>query len=373
MNRLPVDALRQERLGHTVTDRANLPAHPPTAPFSQHLRGRKVLITGGLGFIGSSLAHRLVDLGAHVVLVDGLIAGHGGNLFNIRDIQDRLTLNLADVRNDSVMSLLVKDQEYVFNLAGHRSHTDSMTNPYNDLDLNCRAPLSLLECCRHHNPRVKIVHASTRQVYGRPEYLPVDERHPTRPLDVNGVDKLAGELYHLVYHSAYGIRTCILRLTNTYGPRMRVQDSRQTFLGGWIRQLIEGETLQIYGDGRQLRDFNYVDDVVDAFLLAAASDASDGQVYNLGGGPPISLGELAELLIDLNGGGRAQLVPFPRHQKMIDIGSYYANAAKIHAVLGSRPRIPLREGLARTLAYYREYHDHYWTPNARSAISRSRP
>lgn len=321
--------------------------------------GRSVLITGGMGFIGSNLAHRLVGLGARVLLVDSLIPTYGGNLTNIAGIETAVRVNIADVRDEHGMRYLVKEQDYIFNLAGQVSHLDSMTDPYTDLEINARSQLSILEACRHGNPAAKIVFASTRQIYGKPEYLPVDERHPLQPVDVNGINKLAGEWYHIVYHNVYGLPTVSLRLTNTYGPRMRVKDARQTFLGWWIRQILEGKTLQIYGDGRQLRDFTYVDDAVEALLLAAAQDAANGQIYNLGGDDPISLLELAELMVEIFSSGRYELIPFPPDRKQIDIGDYYGNYDKIALELGWRPQTALRQGLTQTLTYFKEHLPHY--------------
>ena len=323
-------------------------------------RGKRVLITGGLGFIGSNLAHRLVELGAEVLIVDSLIPDYGGNLFNVYGIQDRVRINIADVRDRSSMDYLVQGQDYLFNLAGQVSHLDSMRDPFTDLEINCRSQLSILESCRHNNPNVKVVFASTRQIYGVPDYLPVDERHLVHPTDVNGINKMAGEWYHIIYNNVYGVRATSLRLTNTYGPRMRVRDARQTFLGLWIRLIVEGKELMIYGDGRQVRDFNYVDDVVDAFLRAGADDQANGQVYNLGGDEPVSLLYLAQLIIELAGKGSYRLVPWPENRKRIDIGDYYGDYRKIHGKLGWRPRVPLEEGLRRTLRYYEEFRHHYW-------------
>jgi UDP-glucose 4-epimerase len=323
-------------------------------------RGKKVLITGGLGFIGSTLARRLVDLGADVVLVDSLIPEYGGNLFNIAGIEDRVRVNIADVRDEYSMDYLVRGQDYLFNLAGQTSHLDSMREPYTDLEINCRAQLSILEACRKHNRNIKIVFASTRQIYGVPDYLPVDERHLLHPTDVNGVNKMAGEWYHIVYNNVYGIRACALRLTNTIGPRMRVRDARQTFLGWWVRQIIEGQEIQVFGDGTQLRDFNDVDDAVDAFLRAAVHEGANGKVFNLGSAEVISLKDLAALLVDLHGKGAFRIVPFPEDRKRIDIGHYYGDYAAIRQALEWEPRVPLREGLARTLAYYTKHAAHYW-------------
>ncbi len=326
----------------------------PTTLFA----GRRVLITGGLGFIGSNLARRLVGAGARVTLVDSLIPEYGGNLFNIAGIEDRARVNISDVRDEHSMRYLVQGQDYLFNLAGQTSHLDSMHDPYTDLDINCRAQLTILEACRKNNPGVKAVFASTRQIYGKPDALPVPETHPLRPVDVNGINKLAGEWYHILYNNVYGIRACALRLTNTYGPRMRIRDARQTFLGVWIRCLVEGRPFEVW-DGAQLRDFSYVDDAVEALLLAAADPAADGQVFNLGGAPPISLAALAELLVAVHGGGSFTVRPFPAERQRIDIGDYYADDSLIRATLGWAPKISLHEGLARTAAYYREHSARY--------------
>ncbi|HEY8360763.1 MAG TPA: NAD-dependent epimerase/dehydratase family protein [Ramlibacter sp.] len=323
-------------------------------------QGKKVLITGGLGFIGSNLARRLVEQGAHVTLVDSLIPQYGGNLFNVQDIRDRLVVNICDVRDAFAMPYLVQGQDYLFNLAGQTSHLDSMLDPQSDLAINAGAQLSILEACRKANPTIKVVFASTRQIYGKPDYLPVDEKHPVRPVDVNGINKLAGEWYHLLYNNVHGIRACALRLTNTYGPGMRVKDARQTFLGIWIRLVIEGKPIQIFGDGSQLRDFNHVDDCVDAMLLAGARAESDGKLYNLGSPEVISLRALAQQLVDVAGDARFELVPFPPERKAIDIGDYYGDHGLIASELGWQPRVPLRTGLQRTLDYYREHAAHYW-------------
>jgi UDP-glucose 4-epimerase len=322
--------------------------------------GANVLITGGLGFVGSTLAHRLVGLGARVTLVDSLIPIYGGNLRNVAGIEERVKINIADVRDEYSMDYLVQGQDFLFNLAGQTSHLDSMRDPYADLDINCRAQLSILEACRKHNPTLKLVYASTRQIYGKPDYLPVDERHPLHPVDVNGINKMAGEWYHILYNNVYGLRACALRLTNTYGPRMRVKDARQTFLGIWIKKLVDDEPIQVFGDGTQIRDFNYVDDVVDALLLAAATRAADGQIFNLGSDETINLRDLAALLIETGAAGSFEIIPFPSDRKAIDIGDYYADYRLIQGRLGWRPRIALREGLARTLAFYRQERDYYW-------------
>ena len=326
---------------------------------SNYYNGKRVLIKGGLGFIGSSLARALVSAGAEVTLVDSLIPEYGGNVFNINDIRDRVKINISDVRDPFSIAYLLQGQDYLFNLAGQTSHMDSMNNPQNDLDINATAQLSILEACRKVNPKIKIVFGSTRQLYGKPDYLPVDEKHPIRPVDVNGINKLAGEWYHLLYNNVYGIRACALRLTNTYGPGMRVKDARQTFLGIWVRLLIEGKPIKVFGDGLQLRDFNYVDDCVDALLLAGSSEQANGKVYNLGSTEVVSLKNVAEMMVQ-DHGGAFDLVPFPPERKAIDIGDYYSDFSLISGELGWQPKIDLREGLRRTIAYYRKHHRYYW-------------
>ena len=322
--------------------------------------GKRVLITGGLGFIGSALAKVLVNSGAEVTLVDSLIPEYGGNFFNISEIKDCVRVNICDVRDSFAISHLVKGMDYLFNLAGQTSHMDSMHDPFTDLNINASAQLSILEACRKYNRNVKLIFASTRQLYGKPEYLPVDEKHPIRPVDVNGINKLAGEWYHILYNNVYGIQACALRLTNTYGPGMRVRDARQTFLGVWVRNLIENRPILVFGDGSQLRDFNYVDDVVNAILLAALSEKANGEVFNLGSHEVVNLKSVAKKMSEMLDEGHYKIVPFPPERKAIDIGDYYSDFMKIKRVLGWEPKVALDEGLEKTVAYYRKHHEHYW-------------
>ena len=326
-----------------------------TVDYRAFYRGRAVMITGGLGFIGSNLARQLVDLGADVLLVDSLIPEYGGNLFNIDGIAERVRVNVADIRQQSTMNYLVQGRDVIFSLAGQVSHVDSMRDPYTDLDINCRSQLTVLEACRNFNAQVKIVFAGTRQVYGRPGSLPVDETHLVRPTDVNGINKAAGEYYHLVYNNVFGVRGCSLRLTNVYGPRQLLKHNRQGFIGWFIRLAIEGQTIQIYGDGSQQRDFVYVDDAADAFLRAGASDACNGEVFNVGGDEPISHRDLTAMLIRVAGSGSMEYVAWPPESKAIDIGSFYADSTKFRTTTGWRPSVGLEEGLRRTIAFYREH------------------
>ena len=330
-----------------------------TEPYREFYRGRRVLITGGLGFIGSNLAKALVDLDADVLLVDSLIPDYGGNLANIAGFESRLRVNIADVRQASTMSYLVQGRDVIFNLAGQVSHIDSMRDPHTDLEINCRSQLTILEACRQHNPKTKVVFAGTRQIYGRPERLPVDETHLVRPTDVNGINKAAGENYHIVYNNVFGVRACSLRLTNVYGPRQLIRHNRQGFIGWFIRLALEGREIQIFGDGTQIRDFVYVDDAADAFLRAGASDACNGHVFNVGGTEPTSHKDLVAMLIDVAGAGSVRYVSWPSEKKAIDIGSFYADSTRFRRAVGWEPRVSLRTGFARTLEYYRAYAREY--------------
>ena len=327
--------------------------------FREFYRGRRVLITGGLGFIGSNLARRLVDLGADVLVVDSLLPNCGGNLFNLEGVADRLRINIADVRQGTTMNYLVRGRDVIFNLAGQVSHIDSMEDPETDLDINCRSQLTILEACRQHNPSTKVVFASTRQVYGRPDRLPVSESQLVRPTDINGINKAAGENYHLVYNNVFGVRACVLRLTNVYGPRQLIRHNRQGFIGWFIRLALEGGEIQVYGDGSQIRDFVYVDDAAEAFLQAGALDACNGDVFNVGGAEPMAHRDLVTLLLKEAGHGSTRLVPWPADKQRIDIGSFYSDSSKFTATTGWRPAVRLREGVRRTLAYYRAHFDRY--------------
>lgn len=322
--------------------------------------GQNVLITGGLGFIGSNLAIRLVELGARVTLLDSMIPSHGGNLFNVEPVRDRVTVNISDMRDVHGLEYLVGGQDVIFNLAGQISHIESMTDPLTDLEINSKSQLALLEVVRKRNPEARIVFTGTRQVYGRPEYLPVDEKHPIGFTDVNGVNNFAGESFHRLYHDVYGLRTCVLRLTNTYGPRQLIRHSLQGFIAWFIRCLFDGRAIQLYGGGEQKRDLTFVDDVVEALLLAGNNENGWGQVFNLGGPETVSLRELAHRMVEVSGiSVPIESVPFPAEKKRIDIGDYYADDRKFRAAAGWSPRTSICDGLKRTFDYYRAHLEHY--------------
>ncbi len=323
-------------------------------PYGALFAGTKVMITGGLGFIGSNLALRLVELGADVTVVDCLAPDYGGNPANLSGFETRLAIHRTDLRDRDAMRALLPGQRFIFNLAGQIGHLASMTEPLVDLEINATAQLALLEDCRALNPDAAILYASTRQIYGRPDYLPVDEAHPVRPVDVNGIHKLAAETYHLLYHRVYGLNAVALRLTNTYGPRMRIKDARQTFLGVWLRRAIEGLDFEVW-EGAQRRDLTYVDDAVEAFLLAAATPSCFGAAYNIGAPPPVTLDELARLVVEIGGTGRFETKSFPADRKRIDIGDYWADDSRFRAATGWAPTVEIKDGLARSFDYFRAH------------------
>jgi UDP-glucose 4-epimerase len=317
-------------------------------------RGAHAVITGGVGLIGSALARRLVGLGAQVLLVDSMVAEGGANLANIADIKGQVRIETIDIRDAAALRHLLVGQDFLFDLAAQTSHLDSMTAPFDDLAVNCTAQLQLLELCRSVAPQIGIVHAGTRQMYGRPRYLPVDEAHPLRATDVNAVNKTAGEAYHLLYHDVYGIKSRSLRLTNVYGPGMRIKDARQNFLGIWLRRALEGDAFEVWG-GEQRRDMIYVDDAAEAFLAAAVTPQTAGLALNVGGDAPYSLAEIAAALIAANKGGRCEVREFPAERKRIDIGDFITDDRQFRALAQWTPRTSLAEGLALSLDYYRRH------------------
>jgi UDP-glucose 4-epimerase len=331
-------------------------------PLSDFYQNRRVLVLGGLGFIGSNLALTLVESGADVTLVDSMLAGLGSNLFNIQPIRDRVRVNISDVRDSYSLPALVRGQDVIFSLAGQVSHVTSMQEPLADQEINCRSQLSLLECCRKHNPEAKIVFASTRQLYGRPRYLPVDERHPIAPVDVNGVSKHAAELYYALYHEVHGLRTVALRLTNTYGPRLNLRGTGQGFISVFLRRALTNLRIDVFGNGQQQRDFNFVDDVSQAFLLAGAHDHLDGKVFNLGHAEHCSLIDFVGILAQ-HVHVEYRCIEIPPDYAAIELGDYYGDFSKFHEATGWTPQWDLSTGIAATWQYYREHEKHYLEPS----------
>lgn len=313
---------------------------------SPPLAGDRVLVAGGLGTIGSMLAIRLVELGAEVTVVDCLLPEGGGRLENIARVREHVRLVVDDIR--AVADDVCRGVDVVFDLAGRTGHADSMLDPAGDLAVNCGVPLAILGACRRLAPEARIVFTSTRQVYGRPDWLPITENHPIRPVDFNGIHKSAAEGYHVLAHRLHGTATTVLRLTNVVGPTMRLIDGRQTFLGAWIRNPLDDVPIEVWG-GEQRRDLLDVDDCVDALLLAATSPAAIGRIFNVGHESPIRLDELAALLVRLHGRGTWVKRDFPPERAAIDIGDACTDASAIRATLGWRRRMELEESLRRVL------------------------
>ena len=302
---------------------------------------------------------RLLDIGSRVTIIDGLLPGQGGNLFNVQDVKDDVELHVEDMRSADAVNRLVQGKEIIFNLASQISHVESLSDPQQDLEVNCRAHLTLLEACRLQNRDVRIVLTATRAQYGAPRYLPVDEKHPQQPTDINGIHKMAQEAYHFSYSRTWGIPICALRLTNTYGPRQPLKNPRHGFINWFVRLALEGGCLRVYGDGSQLRDLNYVDDVVNALLLAGDSSKAVGEAFNLGSGRPVSVGDLARLVVRIAGSGSIERVEFPEAEQRIEIGDYYADYSKIRDALGWEPNVSLEEGLRRTIDFFVAHKEHY--------------
>ena len=326
----------------------------------QAYAGKRALVTGGLGFIASNLVHGLTALGCAVTVIDSLAPEQGGNRFNLSGIEDEVDVRIADIRDEAAVTDAVRGQDFVFNMAASVSHLDSLGAPFHDLDVNLRGTLNVLEAIRREAPEARVVYSGTRSEYGLIQTVPVTEDHPLLPTEVNSADKAAAGMYHFAYHIAHGLQTTNLRLTNTYGPRMLTAHWRQGFINWFVRLAVEGGTFKLYGDGSQVRDLVYVDDVVRALLLAGVTPGVAGQTLNVGSSNPVSLKQIATELVDITGKGNIEYVPFPDDAKRIEIGDYVAATQKIERILDWRPAVPLREGLERSARYFEAYREHYW-------------
>ena len=323
--------------------------------------GKHVLITGGLGFVGSNLAIQLVEAGAKVTLLDSMLPLYGGNPFNIEPIHDRVQVNFSDIRDRNSMNYVVREQDYIFHLAGQVSHVDSITDPFTDVDINVNGTLAVLEACRKFNPDARIIFTGTRGQYGPSVKLPVDESAPTNPMGMYAITNLTAEKIVLMYHQVHHLRGVCLRITNTYGPRHQMKHNRYGVLNWFIRLALDNETIPIFGDGRILRDFIYIDDLTSALMMCGLCDAAYGDLFNVGSGAPISFLDLMNKIVEIAGSGSYEYTPFTVERKALEPGDYWSDISKIKSVVGWEPRVPMEEGLQRTIAYYRAHRDHYWT------------
>ncbi len=329
-------------------------------PYEEAFQGKRVLVTGGLGFIGSNLSVRLVELGAKVTIVDNMMPRLGGNLFNVKEIMDHIQINFSDVRDEHSMDYLVKDQDFIFHLAGQVNHVDSIRNPIQDLDINCRGTLVLLESCRKYNREVKVIFSGTRGEYGASVKLPVAEDHPTNPKGIYAVTNLSAEKMVLVYDDVHKISGTCLRITNTYGPRHQMAHDEYGVLNWFIRKAIDDELIPVFGDGHILRDFLYVDDLVECFLQVAICSSAYGEVFNVGTGIPINFIDLAKKIVEVAGSGKVAFTEFTKERKEVEPGDYYTDISKVRKVVGWTPKTDLREGLKKTIEFYRKYKKEYW-------------
>jgi len=322
--------------------------------------GRSVLITGGLGFIGSNLAISLVALGAGVTLVDALIPEYGGNPFNIEPVRGCVQVNYGDICDRHAMDWLVRGQDYVFHLAGQVSHVMSLTDPYPDIEYNIKGTVVVMEALRRFNPAAKVIFTGTRGQYGPAVRLPVSEAAPTNPKGIYEISNLTAEKIIQVYYHTHGIRAVLLRLTNVYGPRAQMKHARYGVANWFIRQAVDDQTIAVFGDGCILRDFLYVDDCVRAILQAAACEEANGDIFNVGLDRPTSFRELAELIVAVAGSGSWDFAPFTPEREAQEPGDFYSDISKIRRVMGWEPHTDLADGIRQTLAYYRRFKAHYW-------------
>jgi len=326
----------------------------------RHLLGKRVLITGGLGMIGSTLAHELVRCKAHVTIADAHIEPYGANLFNIKGIKDDVDVNITDIRDKEAMKILVRDKDLIFNFAGQVSHNDSIAKPFLDADMNYIGHLNVLECVRKYNAQAKILFSGSRLQFGKIKNVPVDEKHPLNPETPYAFNKTVAEAMYKYYFRQYGIRCVVFRIANPYGTRCQMKHSKYSVVNFFMRQAMEDKEITIYGDGEQIRDYIYVGDLVDAFLCAASSEKSDGEVFNVGSGVGTKFVDMVELTIDVIKKGKIKHVSWPENYINVETGDYVTDITKIYTILGWSPSVTLREGITRTYNYYRKYRRHYF-------------
>ncbi|MBI2663252.1 NAD-dependent epimerase/dehydratase family protein [Candidatus Woesearchaeota archaeon] len=326
----------------------------------EQYEGKEILITGGLGLIGSTIANKLNVLGAKITILDAKIPIYGGNFFNIENIKKQINVEIGDIRDRDKVNQIVQGKDIIFNLAGQIDYTYSLDEPHYDLDINCRGHLNVLEACRKYNPNAVVLFSGSRMQYGKTEYLPVDEKHPTNPLSIYGVHKLTGEKYHLAYNNHYGLKTVMFRISNPYGPRSQMKHYKYSIINWFIRQAIENKKITVYGDGSQMRDYIYIDDVADAFIQSAINKNAYGEVFNLGSGEGTKFIDMVNTIVETVGSGEVAKVPWPKEWKNVETGDYIGDISKLKNAINWKPKISLKEGIKKTYEFYRENKENYW-------------
>ena len=327
---------------------------------TDYFAGKRALILGGLGFIGSNLAIELVRRGAEVTLVDAMIPGYGGNLFNIEPIKDQVTINFSDIRDQNTINYLVRDQDFVFHLARQVDHVLSLSDPFPDIDINIRGTAVVMEACKHHNPDAKVIFTGTRGQYGEAVSLPVDENAPTNPKGLHEISSLTAEKIIHMYYNVHHIRSVLLRITNVYGARAQMQHPRYGVVNWFVRTVIDDGTIKVFGDGSILRDFLSIDDCIDAILQCASVDATWGEIFNVATGKPVNFVDLADTLVQVANSGRWEFAPFSPERAAQEPGDFFADINKIKQIVGWEPTTCLDDGLRQTVEYFRKYKQHYW-------------
>lgn len=325
------------------------------------LTGKEVLITGGMGMIGSTIARKLVDSGAQVTIVDACIEPYGANPFNVQEIRDRIQLNICDIRDRESMKIIVQGKDVVFNLAGQVSHNDSLQDPWLDADINYIGHLNVLESLKKYNPRAIVIHSGSRLQFGKIESNPVDEKHPLRPRTPYALNKTAAENSYLYYYETHGVRCICFRIANPYGPRSQMKHSKYSMINWFIRQAMDGKTLKVFGDGEQIRDYIYVDDLADAFIAASVTEACYGEVFNIGSGVGTQFRDMVEYVVKTVGSGKVESVPWPENYINVETGNHITNISKLSNVIHWKPKTSIQEGIQKTVDFYRENRTHYWS------------
>jgi len=324
-----------------------------------YYRNKIIVITGGLGFLGSSLAQKLVNYQAKIIIIDNLNPLYGGNYFNLNGIQNKVKIIIDDIRNEKVLIPIIKQCDMLYHFAAQVSYIDSLSMPYEDLELNARSTLQILEICRKYNSEAKIIFSSSRMVLGKIESDHISENSPTNPLSLYGIHKLTSEKYLIMYYKDFGIPFIIFRITNPYGPRQQIKHCKYSLVGWIIKQAMEGKTIKIFGDGKQLRDYIYIDDIVEAIYRCSTNDKATGEIINVASGKSTEFQMMVKEVVNIVKNGNYEFVPWPDNYEKIETGDVIADISKLLSLANWKPKYNLKEGILKTYEYYKKYLMHY--------------